>query len=122
MIFLSLSTGALFAGARCAVSTLWPASGLLMRRFSELHFGDSKLPPAAALREATHWLRQDFTSGEQLKNEIMPEFLASMPDGPVKNECRKRAAAHAEDHPDTPPFAEPQHWAAVTANGAAFGI
>ncbi len=120
--FLSLSTGALFAGARCAVSTLWPvwdlSSALLMRRFAQLHFQD-KLPPAAALREATRWLRQDITSGNQLAEEIMPKFLATMPEGEAKEKCRSQAEFHANT--PYPPFAEPQYWAAFTANGAGFG-
>ncbi len=120
--FLSLSTGALFAGARCAVSTLWPvwdlSSALLMRRFAQLHFQD-KLPPAAGLREATRWLRQDITSGNQMAEEIMPQFLATMPEGEAKEKCRSQAEFHANT--PYPPFAEPQYWAAFTANGAGFG-
>lgn len=57
----SFAAGVLQSGTPCAVATLWSVSDqamfLLMLRFAQHLLGGATMSPAAALREASRWLR-----------------------------------------------------------------
>ncbi len=119
--FLGLPAGFLQAGAPGVVSTLWAVDDLstmlLMERFYKNHLEENK-QPAAALRDAQRWLRDDLTAGD-LQSRFSAErkkllaghrFSADM----VIQQYRR----FAEMDPDDRPFKHPFYWAAFTFSGA----
>jgi CHAT domain-containing protein len=122
--YVNLPTGFLYAGATCVFSTLWTvndlSSALVMDKFHALWRGDhggSPRRPAAALREAVRWLREDIRSGRQLAREILPPLLAHVPDAAVRATCEEAARGLEQRFPDAPPFASPAHWAPFVCSG-----
>jgi len=120
--YVSLTTGFLFGGASCVLSTLWPVfdlpTALLMDRFhSEWVFCNKA---AAALREAQRWLRDGIRSGEHLLNRVLPAFLSRLDDGHLQKQCVRAASRYAERFPDQPPFASPVYWAPFICSGMGF--
>jgi CHAT domain-containing protein len=113
--FHSLTTGFLFAGSPCVVSTLWAIpdlpSALLMDKFHERWLAGC--PPAAALRLAQQRVR-DLQAGEELNRE-MAEFTRGLPD-PLVRKCHEQAALYVREFGDRP-FASPVHWAAFQCSG-----
>jgi CHAT domain-containing protein len=125
--YVNLPTGFLFAGATCVLSTLWTvndlSSALVMDKFHALWRGENgapPLPPAAALREAVCWLREDIRSGRQLARDLLPPLLAHVPDAEVRVTCERAAAELERRFPDEPPFASPAHWAPFICSGLAY--
>lgn len=123
--YVNLSTGFLYAGARCVISTLWEvndlSSALVMERFYALWRGDNgakRLTPSAALREAVRWLREDIASGTQVAQDLMPKLLAKMVDADARAHCEIASEELAHLYPDRPPFASPMHWAPFVCSGA----
>ena len=121
--YLALASGFLHAGAKCVLSTLWAvhdlSAALLMDRFHAEWLGGKS--PAAALREAARWLREDIRNGNDLLKRVLPEFLREIPEGTALREaCLARAHEYAARAGDTPPFASPTHWAAFTTVGMAW--
>ena len=133
--YVNLPTGFLFAGAQWVVSTLWVvhdlSAALLMDKYHELWNRDNH--PASALREAQRWLREDIRDGRALLEEALPPLVQPIRDDDwywsinarikgkdVKRKCREEAEKIAADHPDTPPFASPVHWAPFTVSGIGF--
>ena len=119
---VSLTTGMLYAGAKCVVSTLWAvndlSSALLSDRFhEELESGKC---PATALHEAQRWLRQDIRSGLELRDKWLPPLAALLKSADLRAACCEEANKYALSHPDRPPFASPVHWAAFIASGLAY--
>jgi CHAT domain-containing protein len=117
--YIGLPSGFLYAGAACVISTLWAvddlSSALVMDRFhAEVDVGQ---PPAAALREACRWLREDIRTGPHLRDAVMPEFLQRVNDPVALRKCREVADDYARACPDTPPFASPAHWAPYICSG-----
>jgi CHAT domain-containing protein len=120
--YVGLPSGFLYAGAACVLSTLWAvydlSSALLMDRFHhEWHSGKSI---AAALHAAQRWLRDDITSGPDLRDRVLPDLLANLDDDHLKRECQRRAEYYAGRYPDRPPFASPVHWAPFIATGLSY--
>jgi CHAT domain-containing protein len=123
--YVNLPTGFLFAGAACVISTLWPvwdiSSALLMVRFHQEWKQDGRSDRiAAAVRRAQRWLRRDIASGQQLRDEILPEFLADVEDEELRARCFTAAEHYARVSPETPPFAHPVYWAPFIASGLAY--
>ena len=143
--FTGLPAAFLKLGAGGVLATLWPiddfSTALLIARFYDLHRGQ-KLAPAAALRQAQHWLRnasaQDIRSyvasavadgriAEALLNSIEgsvrlavrgQEPVGSMSDAGGKN---ARAASNKAQKPQDaavdPPFAHPYYWGGFALTG-----
>jgi CHAT domain-containing protein len=116
--FHNFTTGFLFAGAPCVVSTLWAIpdlpSALLMDHFHAQWLAGAA--PAAALRAAVDWLRP-LHAGEEL-DSVMAEFTQHLPK-PLAKKCREQAASYVREFGETP-FASPVHWAAFTCNGLGY--
>jgi CHAT domain-containing protein len=119
---VSLSTGMLYAGARCVISTLWVVSDLSSALLSErLHIELEKGKcAAAALREAQRWLREEIRSGVELRDRWLPPLLALLKDDELESVCRNEAENYALSHRDRPPFESPAHWAPFVASGLAW--
>jgi CHAT domain-containing protein len=119
---VNLSTGMLYAGARCVVSTLWAVNDLSSALFSDRFHAELEAGsfPASALREAQRWLREDIRNGVELRDKWLPPLLARVKDEDVIKKCREAAERYASSNPDTPPFASPVHWAPFIASGMAF--
>ncbi len=107
--YINLSTGFLFAGATWVVSTLWPvydeSAALLMSKYHELR-DDENLHPAAALRKAQDWLRNDIRNYEELVKEVEERLVHHASD--EKNWCRDKIKCQYENK-SGPPFADPIH-------------
>ena len=118
--YVSFTTGFLYAGAPCVVSTLWAIpdlpSALLMDRFYELWLAG--LAPAAALRAAQGWL-QALRAGPDL-NGVMEAFTQNLEDRTDARHCREAAAKYVAGLGERP-FASPIHWAAFTCSGVGYG-
>ncbi|MCA8959483.1 MAG: CHAT domain-containing protein, partial [Planctomycetes bacterium] len=101
--FISFADALLSAGARGLVLSRWKvddrATALLMRRFYS-NLGQRSLSPAAALRDAQHWLRG-------LDAKRVSELTAELTGG------RARETSGTE----SPPFAHPYYWAAFVFVG-----
>jgi CHAT domain-containing protein len=116
-----LSASFLEAQATSVVSNLWLANdlstSLLMKQFYTYHFQDG-LTPAAALRRAQRWLREEVTAGaaaevchrrvESLYTQRAPALAQAIDDWTYYD--RLPADSH--------PFAHPVYWAAFTISGA----
>jgi CHAT domain-containing protein len=102
------------------ISTLWEVDDLstmlLIEHFYQAHLQDH-LPPAAALRQAQRWLRDDLTAGH-LRQRFAAErealLTTRMPGYVVSTQYRRFAALDPEERP----FAHPFYWAAFTFSGA----
>lgn len=124
----------LFAGARNVVSTLWKvydlSSTLLLDRFHH----ERKQPGATvsgAMRAAADWLRgksaDGISDGHRLVREVNSmlgridrrqyEALSDTGYGEFKEDCLRRARAHANSKPNEPPFGAPVYWAAHIVTG-----
>jgi CHAT domain-containing protein len=122
--YLGLPSGFLYAGAACVISTLWAvndlSSALVMDRFhGEVAKGSY---PAAALREACRWLREDIHTGHQLRDSIVPEFLQRVDDDQLKRDCLAKAAEYAQRYSNTAPFASLAHWAPYICSGLGYRL
>jgi CHAT domain-containing protein len=122
--YLGLPSGFLYAGAACVISTLWAvndlSSALVMDRFhGEVANGSY---PAAALREACRWLREDIHTGHQLRDSIVPEFLQRVDDAQLRRDCLAKAAEYAQRYPNTAPFASLAHWAPYICSGLGYSL
>jgi CHAT domain-containing protein len=120
--YLNLPAGFLYAGARCVISTLWPvddlSSSLLMERFyKEMQNGKA---PAAALREAQRWIREDIKNGPHLMERILPPLLQNLSDPQLRMNCFREAHRHAVQFPEQPPFQSPSYWAPFICTGAGY--
>ncbi|HOB98266.1 MAG TPA: CHAT domain-containing protein [Verrucomicrobiota bacterium] len=125
----SLPTGFLYAGATCVISTLWSvedlSSALLMDRFYRLLKGGpgaNPLAPAAALRGATRWLRDEIHSGAEVSEELLPPLLALVEDERVRKRCADAGKELAGRFPDTPPFASPVDWGPYVCTGMGYPV
>jgi CHAT domain-containing protein len=120
--YVSLPSGFLSAGAVCVIGTLWAvhdlSAALIMDRFHAEWQGGKSV--AAALREATRWLRQDIRNGHHLMAIVIPEFLKHVEDPTLRHQCQESAQAFADKCPDSPPFASPVYWAPYTCNGLGY--
>ena len=99
------------------------SSALVMEKFYALWRGDNgakPLSPAAALREATRWLRDDIRNGRQVARELLPRLLADMSDQPTRAGCQAAASRLAGQYPNRPPFASPAHWAPFICSGVGY--
>jgi CHAT domain-containing protein len=116
-----LSASFLEAKATNVVSNLWLSNdlstSLLMKQFYTYHFQDG-LTPAAALRQAQRWLREEVTAGmaaevcyrraESLYTQRAPALAQAIDDRTYYDRLP----------PDSHPFAHPVYWAAFTISGA----
>ena len=125
--YVNLPTGFLYAGARCAVSTLWEvndlSSALVMEKFYALWRGDGgakPLGPAAALREAVRWLRDDIHSGTQVAQVLVPDLLIGVADSTTRALCEAAAKQLELQYPNQPPFADRAHWAPFICSGVGY--
>ena len=121
---VNLPTGFLYAGAASVIGSLWTvfdlSSALLMHRFhQEWRVSPS---PAAALRAAQRWLRDDIRSGPCLMKDVLPRFLENVDDVYMRQRCEMAARHHAKLFPASPPFASPVHWAPFIAMGLAYPL
>jgi len=123
--YVNLPTGFLYAGARCVISTLWEvndlSSALAMEKYYALWQGDNganPLKPAAALREAVRWIREDIRNGGQVAGDLVPALLAGVTDAATRESCEAAAMKVAQRYPDRPPFASAAHWAPFFCSGA----
>src|SRR5262249_30013293 len=111
--YIGLPSGFLYAGAPCVLSTLWPvadlSSALLMDRFHE-EWAGGRRSVAAALHAAQRWLRDEISIGSRLL-EVLPGFLAHLPDPAQRDLCSERAEQLAAACPNEHPFASPHFWA-----------
>jgi CHAT domain-containing protein len=113
--YQSLTTGFLFAGAQCVLSTLWAVhdlpSALLMEKFQKLLLdGESA---SAALRASQRWLRS-LRSGVEL-DTVVEEFTQNLPND-LSERCRSQAKLFSDASPGCC-FSSPVYWAAFTCNG-----
>jgi CHAT domain-containing protein/tetratricopeptide (TPR) repeat protein len=116
--------GFLYAGASCVISTLWEvddlSAALLLDRFhAECSVG---LAPATALKKAQLWLRDEITSGEELREAVIPLLVERISDEALRAECRDAADFYATLSPTAPPFRSPLHWAPFIATGRAYPV
>lgn len=116
---LSLSTTFLLMGAKCTFSTLWPvwdiSSAIVNWKFSS--FLKEGLSPATSLHKTIKWLRDEITSGMQLIEVILPEFLSDI-DPEYASVAIQKIKQHALAHPNSPPFASPAYWAPYVISGS----
>jgi len=116
-----LSASFLDAKATSVVSNLWLANdlstSLLMKQFYTYHFQDG-LTPAAALRQAQRWLREDVTAG--MAAEVCYRRVESLytQRGPALAQAIDDRTYYDRLPPDSHPFAPPVYWAAFTISGA----
>ena len=125
--YASLPLGFLYAGAKCVVSTLWQvddlATALLIAKYYELwhdEAGNVTCSPAAALRGAQRWLRDDIRSGNQLAHGVIPPLIAQVDDADTANRCWARVREYERRYRDSPPFVSPAYWAPFICNGMGF--
>ncbi len=122
--FIGLSSGFLFAGADCVVSSLWKvddlSTSLLMGRlYAELRRGQ---PVGVALRRAQLWLRDEISSGDELSSVVREQgLLDGLPDED-RALVERGIEEHRRAHAATPPFASPLYWGAFTAMGLAYEL
>ena len=116
----SFTTGFLFAGAPCVITTLWTVpdlpSALIMDEFyARWAQGEA---PAAALRTAQEKVRR-IRAGVELDEAVnrLTAGLSNAKASARKRDSRKYARLFGES--DTP-FADPVHWAAFTCNGLGY--
>jgi tetratricopeptide (TPR) repeat protein len=129
--FIGLPTGFVQAGAAAVIGSLWPvgdiAAFVMADRFYELFVGPDgleRMTPAAALRDARHWLRA-LTYGElRQRYPVAPDGNGAElvlrafpgvfdPDPPAPQELRLPLGADYER-----PFADATQWAAFACTGA----
>ncbi|GAC1549833.1 MAG: hypothetical protein NVS3B16_23800 [Vulcanimicrobiaceae bacterium] len=129
---VSLAVAFVRAGFAGVVASLWPvadrATALLMARFYErwqftqcdvAPVGDERLTPAAALRDASLWLR-DTTNGE--KRAYFASFLPEVGDGARAGRMSHASASDffqtlALEDPAERSHAHPYYWAAFAFVG-----
>jgi CHAT domain-containing protein/predicted Zn-dependent protease len=115
----NFTTGFLFAGSRCVVTTLWAIpdlpSALLMDKFHERWLDGEA--PAAALRHAQEFMR-GLRAGGNFRGAI-EKFISHLDDAELALVCREQASRFVAAFGETP-FASPVHWAAFTCNGLGF--
>ena len=122
--YVNLPTGFLYAGAPCVISTLWSvndlSSALVMVKFHEFWDRGRSLGPAAALRAAARWLREEIQTKQQLEEDILPPLLAGIADPEAQAACEAAWGQQSKVLPEKHPFASPIHWAPFIASGWAF--
>jgi CHAT domain-containing protein len=118
--YFGLSSGFLFAGAACVVSTLWSvwdlSSALLSLRFHQSWRAGQA--PLAALSSAQRWLRN--LTGRAVRDEALPWLLDLVSQPQHRDLCTAAAQHYAETYPFTAPFESPVHWAPFTAAGLSY--
>jgi CHAT domain-containing protein len=127
--FIGLPAGFVQAGAAAVAGSLWPvfddAAFLLSSKFYERHLneeGNERLAPAAALRQAQHWLRHvtygDLKAMFPVKRDAAGAYLElyEAPRGTMPEEIRPFSLTLGPD--DIRPYAAPHEWAAFTLTGA----
>jgi CHAT domain-containing protein len=123
--YVNLPTGFLYSGALCVISAHWSindlSSAIVMAKYHELWDAGRGLAPAAALREAARWLREEIRTKQQLERDILPALLARVSDPAALAACQKAWNEHSKRLPEQYPFASPMHWAPFVASGASFG-
>jgi CHAT domain-containing protein/uncharacterized glyoxalase superfamily protein PhnB len=105
------------AGVPAIISTLWPvdeiSAMLLLQRFYQIYRQDNQ-PPAIALQQAQHWLR-DATA--QTLMDFCNQVADSLPtDKQLKYELL--ADYYGFKEPDNQPYAHPYYWAGFVFSGA----
>jgi CHAT domain-containing protein len=116
-----LSASFLEAQATNVVSNLWLANdlstSLLMEQFYTYHFQDG-LTPAAALRQAQRWLREEVTAG--MAAEVCHRRVESLytQGAPALAQAIDDWTYYDRLPPGSHPFAHPAYWAAFAISGA----
>jgi len=117
--YCNFTTGFLFAGAPCVVSTLWAIcdlpSALLIDKFYQEW--SRAQPPAAALRLAQKWLRE-LRAGAEL-DRVVEEFTCHLSDPVFAKNCKERATKLLQELGERP-FASPVYWAAFICSGKGY--
>ena len=115
----SLASGALQAGAKAVLGSLWPvndrATFLLMTRFAQEWFPAIEVKsPAVALAQAQYWLRTiTYRELEEWSARTMRlyQFNTQSVLSTMLSEIQYQAQIHAKTAPDTRPYASPYYWA-----------
>jgi CHAT domain-containing protein len=123
---IGLPAALLRAGYAAVVGTLWPvndvSTALLTMRFYtsliERAEAAGDFHPAAALRDAQHWLRR-VTHGELAR--LFSEYRTLPGDGnkSLRNTAQRAYRQHTLADPDSPPpYADPVYWAGFSCYGS----
>lgn len=114
--FVGLPNAFLEAGSSCVVGSLWAvddaSTAIMMKRFSQLHFGLGK-SPADALQEASAWLRTGTAQELEIAEWWTEVYRAS------GNERARATAERFRQNPATQPFSRPRFWAPFFVAGRA---
>jgi CHAT domain-containing protein len=120
----NFTTGFLFAGAPCVITTLWTVpdftSALIMDEFYR-HFV-AGVAPATALKFAQHHVRT-LRRGSGI-DAAVDKLTEALNDPVAAMKRREDAHDYVRNFGDAGdwPFASPVHWAAFTCNGLGFRL